>query len=73
MLHHKGRSNADNGGKRCGEKASAEPGDPMQLGSFCRDTFAGGTELTTGIRDKSLMAIMLSAGTAIARKTCVLK
>ncbi|MET4799809.1 hypothetical protein [Bradyrhizobium sp. LB11.1] len=41
------------------------------MGSFCRGTFAGVTELPTGFLDKSLIAMMLSAGTLIACGTCV--
>jgi hypothetical protein len=42
-----------------------------EVGSFCRDTFAGVTDLPPGMRDNPLMAMMLSVGMLVARRTCV--
>jgi len=43
----------------------------QQVGSFCRDRFAGVTELRFGVCDNSLIVLTLAPGTRVARKTCV--
>ena len=59
----------ESGATKC--RARIRQDDLTQIGSFCRDAFAGVTELPTGFRDKSLMTMRLSAGMPVARKTCV--